>query len=262
MRQSKVWRCIESGINAPEWNMAVDEAMFVGFREGDLPILRLYGWETSLSAGRFSKIRSRVNLEKLKERRISCVRRMSGGGILVHGGDLSYALILPRESLQNYGVKENYRTLCAFLIRLYEKLGFKADFACDADFATTHSDICLAANEAYDIMIEGRKSGGNAQRYSRKVLFQHGSIPITLESEIWDPIFLEDSGVGEAATLERLGRRLRYEELSEFLKEAFCETFAVTLRVDTLTPSEEEQAKVLLADKYTQDRWNFDGKTV
>ncbi|MGA9045131.1 lipoate--protein ligase family protein [Sulfuricurvum sp.] len=262
MKQSKRWRCIESGINAPEWNMAVDEALLMSFREGDLPILRLYGWERSLSAGRFSKIHSRVNLEKLKECRISCVRRISGGGILVHGGDLSYALILPRESLRSHGVKESYRILCAFLIRLYEKLGFKADFACDSNVATAHSDICLAANEAYDIMIEGRKSGGNAQRYFRKVLFQHGSIPITLESETWDPIFLEDSGVEEAATLERLGRNVSYEELSESLKEAFCETFAVTLTIDALTPLEEERAKVLLADKYTQDRWNFDGKSV
>jgi lipoate-protein ligase A len=242
--------------------MAVDEALFVGFREGDLPILRLYGWETSLSAGRFSKIRSRVNLEKLKEREISCVRRMSGGGILVHGGDLSYTLILPREFLRNHGVKESYRTLCAFLIRLYEKLGLKADFACDVDCETTHSDICLAANEAYDIMIEGRKSGGNAQRYTRKVLFQHGSIPVTLESETWDPIFLENSGVEESATLERLGKRVSYEELSESLKKAFCETFGATLTIDTLTPLEEERAKALLVDKYTQERWNIDGKTV
>jgi lipoate-protein ligase A len=242
--------------------MAVDEALLMSWREGDLPILRLYGWETSLSAGRFSKIRSRVNLEKLKERRISCVRRISGGGILVHGGDLSYTLILPRESLRSDGVKENYRTLCAFLIRLYEKLGLKADFACDVDYETTHSDICLAANEPYDILIEGRKCGGNAQRYTRNVLFQHGSIPITLETETWDPIFLENSGIKEAATLERLGKRVSYEELSESLKEAFFEIFGATLTIDTLTPSEEERAKALLADKYTQKRWNFDGKTV
>ena len=240
--------------------MAVDEALLRSFRKDDLPILRLYGWEPSLSLGRFSNVRKCVDLAKLKRENLPCVRRMTGGGVLVHGGDLSYTLILPRESLEHKGVKESYCYLCGFLIRLYEKLGQNATFACDTELETGHSDICLAGNEAYDIVIKGSKMGGNAQRYSRDLLFQHGSIPIQLDEARFEPFFLEESGLEHAATLERLGTPIARERLSELLIESFCEIFDVNTVVDNLHSSEEQYARELLADKYSQEKWNIDAK--
>ena len=240
--------------------MAVDEALLSNFREDDRPILRLYGWEPSLSVGRFSNVRKCVDLVKLEREKLSFVRRMTGGGVLVHGGDLSYTLILPRESLGHIGVKESYRYLCGFLIRLYENLGQNAMFASDTKLETGHSDICLAGNEAYDIVIKGRKMGGNAQRYSRNLLFQHGSIPIHLDEACFKPLFLEDSGLERAATLERLGSPVTRERLSELLVESFSETFDADVKVDNLRLSEERSARELLSDKYSQDRWNIDAK--
>ena len=256
----KTWRLIETGIGSADWNMAVDEALLRNFEEDDLPILRLYGWEPSLSVGRFSNVRKCVDLVKLKKEKLSYVRRMTGGGVLVHGGDLSYALILPRKSLGHKGVKESYRYLCGFLIRLYEKLGRNALFACDAQMDIGHSDICLAGNEAYDIVIKGNKMGGNAQRYSRNLLFQHGSIPIHLDETRFEPLFLEDSGLKHAATLERLGSPVTYERLSKLLIESFCETFDTNVVVDNLHSSEEQCARELLAGKYSQEEWNIDAE--
>jgi len=260
MINPKIWRLIETGIGSAEWNMAVDEALLRNFKENDLPILRLYGWEPSLSVGRFSNICKCVDLMKLKKEKLSYVRRMTGGGVLVHGGDLSYTLILPQKSLRGKGVKESYRYLCGFLIRLYEKLGQNALFACDAQLEVGHSDICLAGNEAYDIVIKGSKMGGNAQRYSRNLLFQHGSIPIRLDIVRFEPFFLEDSGLKRAATLERLGSLVTCERLSELLIESFCETFDVNVVEDRLHSSEEKCARELLAVKYSQERWNFNAK--
>lgn len=256
----KTWRLIETGIGSADWNMAVDEALLRNFGEGDLPILRLYGWEPSLSIGRFSNVRKCVDLVKLKRENLPYVRRITGGGVLVHGGDLSYALIMSRESLEHKGVKESYRYLCRFLIRLYEKLGQNALFACDAELETGHSDICLAGNEAYDIVIKGSKMGGNAQRYSHNLLFQHGSIPIHLDEARFKPFFLEDSGLERAATLERLGRLMTYERLSELLIKSFCEAFDANVVVDKLHLSEEQVARELLADKYSQEKWNIDAE--
>jgi lipoate-protein ligase A len=242
--------------------MTVDEALLIGFREGDLPILRLYGWEPSLSAGRFSNLHHCVDLERVTDRGLSCVRRMSGGGVLVHGGDLSYALILPRTLLPEKGVKENYRILCGFLIRLYGMLGYKADFACDADSVHGHSDICLAANEANDILINGEKTGGNAQRYTREVLFQHGSIPMSLNEELFDPLFLKESGIKEASSLQKLGVTMTYEALSGMVREAFCATFGSEIISDTLTLREKESAQELFEGKYTKEGWNLHGQNI
>ncbi|MEN8146702.1 MAG: lipoate--protein ligase family protein [Campylobacterota bacterium] len=260
MIRTKTWRLIESGIGSAQWNMALDEALLEGFREDDLPILRLYGWEPALSLGRFSSILKSVDLERLEQQKLACVRRMTGGGVLVHGDDLSYTLILPRKQLKNRGVKESYRYLCRFLISLYEKLGQSAHFAHELQLEGERSDICLADNEAYDIVIEGRKMGGNAQRHTRHALFQHGTIPISVDESRFAPLFFGESGLARAATLERLGSTVAYEELALLVKEAFSETFDVSVMPDTLCLSEKQRAEELLARKYSQQRWNLDAE--
>ncbi len=260
MIEPKTWRLIESGECSAGWNMAVDEALLNAFKEGDLPILRLYGWETSMTFGRFSNARKSVDLAQTEALKLPCVRRMSGGGILVHGQDLSYSLILPKTPLKERGVKESYRHLCRFLIALYAKLGHTARFAQELAMESERTNICLAGNEACDIVIEGQKMGGNAQRHTAKALFQHGTIPMQLNAPLFQPLFLEPSGLDNAATLHKLGSPLTYEALAALMKKSFCETFGATLMPDTLRLSEVQSARKLLARKYSQRRWNFDAK--
>ena len=260
MFKHRQWRLIETGVGTASWNMAVDEALLSEYREGDTPILRLYGWEKSLSLGRFSKINSLVDTEQLKQHGIACIRRLSGGGILVHGDDLSYSLVMPRDTEQ--WVKESYRSICGFLIRLYRMLGYDAAFACDLGHPLSQSDICLAGNEAYDILINGEKIGGNAQRHVHDFLLQHGSIPMSFDTRLWVPFFLVESGLERAVTLGKLGNEIMYDKLVLLVKESFSETFGVRFIYDDLTPSEEEKAKELMAKKYTQESWNIDAKAV
>lgn len=256
----KTWRFIDTGYASAAWNMAVDEALLESYNKNDLPILRLYGWEPSLSIGRFSKISQSIDKQELQNQRLPFVRRMTGGGVLVHGGDLSYTLVLPREFLDDKGVKESYRYLCRFLMLLYDRLGYKADFACDLNLELKGSEICLAGNEAYDIMINNQKMGGNAQRYTRHVLFQHGSIPIEMDKVRFKTFFIGDSGLERATSLRELGSSMEYEALTGLLRETFSEAFTAKTVTDTLSLSEEQRARELLRDKYTQQRWNIDAK--
>lgn len=237
--------------------MAVDEALLLCFKEGDMPILRLYGWEKALSVGRYSNLWRSLDRKTVEEQNIPFVRRISGGGILVHGGDLSYSLIIPRDWVREKGVKESYRYLCSFLIRLYEKLGYRADFAGENSVNVQACDVCLASNEVYDILIEGKKIGGNAQRHTRHALFQHGSIPMSINESFFIPYFSKETGFENAATLENLGTKISYEELSQLLQETFSETLGAKLMSDTLNLSEEQCAKELAEEKYTQASWNY-----
>lgn len=257
MITAKRWRLIESGEGSGAWNMAVDEALLNGFKEGDMPILRLYSWEPSLSLGRFSGAGRSVDLESAEAQGIACVRRISGGGILVHGGDLSYSLILPRNLLRQRGVKKSYRYLCGFLVNLYERLGQKASFAQELQLESKSANVCLAANEPYDLLIGGRKMGGNAQRHTSGAFLQHGTIPVTLDEARFGPLFLEESGLSNAATLEKLGIEVGIDALSKLLKESFSESFGTRFVSGTLSPSEEQRAGELLAKKYSQQRWNL-----
>lgn len=236
--------------------MAVDEALLNNFKEGDLPIFRLYRWEPSLSIGRFSNPALSIDLQRLHIQNLSYVRRITGGGVLVHGGDISYALILPKRGFKDRGVKENYRDLCGFLIGFYKKLGLNANFSYDLNMQSSKSNICLAANEAYDIIIKGSKIGGNAQRYTRLALLQHGSIPIRLDSMLFEDVFLEESGLQYAASLDKMGIDIEDKELTRLLRESFTQNLDVQLISDTLRPLEQKSIEELLRHKYSQKRWN------
>ena len=255
-----MWRVIESEEVSAAWNMAVDEALLRLFRPGDMPVLRLYRWEPALSFGRFSKPAESVDLYLAESRGVACVRRMTGGGILVHGGDLSYSLVLPSSFAKEHGVKGSYRLLCRFLMRLYEKMGFEARFAEEANLPETRSDICLAGHEAYDIVIGGRKIGGNAQRHTRDAMLQHGSVPLFYDRELFEPLFPKASGFGESLSLKELGGDTSLESLRTMMKEAFCETFDADLLEEELDEEERTLAKRLCETKYTRRRWNLDGK--
>ncbi|BBG65889.1 lopoate-protein ligase A [Hydrogenimonas sp.] len=270
---TKKWRFIDTELGSAHWNMAVDEALLDRFGEDDTPILRLYRWEPSLSFGRFSKPLGSIDLALAGKSGVSCVRRITGGGILVHGGDLSYSIILPSSFAKKRGIKGSYRFLCRFLIRLYEKLGLSAGFVAESQkeekkpsqllrtgLFTRGSNICLAGNEEYDILIDGRKMGGNAQRHTKRAMLQHGSIPLYIDRDLLEPLFLEDSGLDGAATLHGLGVKTDFNALSLLLKEAFCETFGVTAVQEGLRSDESERANELLDRKYRDERWTVDGR--
>ncbi len=262
MQDSKIWRYIDSGIGTAAWNMAVDEALLSCFSQGDLPILRLYGWKPALSLGRFSEPSENLDMDRIKRDGIGCVRRITGGGILVHGDDLSYAMILPRSFIAERGVRESYRYLCGFLLRLYGALGLSAAFAQERALAEKQTDICLAGREAYDIVINGNKIGGNAQRYSRQAMLQHGTIPIDLDRGRFEPLFLKESGLKDAATLRREHSMMGQERLKAFVLEAFTETFGAQVQKDALREDELKLAEKLLQEKYTKERWTIDAEDI
>ncbi|MGE4418885.1 MAG: biotin/lipoate A/B protein ligase family protein [Sulfurimonas sp.] len=262
MFNKKRWRFIDTHRASAEWNMAVDEALLRNFGDDNLPILRLYSWQRALSLGRFSDAKKSIDFEQLDKGGISMVRRISGGGILAHDNELSYSLIFPRRFLQERGVKESYRHLCSFLLLFYQKLGFEAQFAAEAGVQSRHSDICLAGVEAYDILIEGKKIGGNAQRHTKMAVLQHGTIPISFDKVLFTSLFLEHNGFESAATLKEFGVDTEQTILHKILLDSFCETFHVETSADELSVSEKQSVNELLKKRYTKSEWNNNGSTI
>jgi len=262
------WRFIDSGTGSAAWNMAVDEALLRSFSDGDMPIFRLYRWEKpSLSFGRFSRPKEVIDWDRMEDGDISFVRRITGGGILVHGGDVSYALIVPRSFVREKGVKASYRHLCAFLLHFYRQLGHNAASAQELQIGVRHTPVCLAGTEAYDILLGDdssgtyRKIGGNAQFHTRNALLQHGSIPLRIDTALFGPLFLEDSGLSETATLEEMQRAPDEKSLTGLLRKAFTETFDTILQYESLRDEEQKLARKLFDEKYNREAWNVDAKS-
>ncbi|MCG3660194.1 biotin/lipoate A/B protein ligase family protein [Aliarcobacter butzleri] len=208
-------------------NTNIDKALFKAFENGSLPILRLYSWQKSVTFGAGQNPSDYENL--LKEYKNNFSKRITGGGVLFHGHDISYSLVLPSTFIDNRSVKETYELICSFILEFYSNLGLKASFAKDIkSIVLSKSPFCQVGFEAYDIIVNERKIGGNAQKRAKNVIFQHGSIPIKS--------IKNDEKYG--ASLEDFSINLDFDEAINKLKEAFEKTFNAQLLESQLNEKE------------------------
>jgi lipoyl(octanoyl) transferase len=162
-------------------NMAIDESLL---EYAALPAIRFYRWQSpALSFGYFGRFADVVRYPR------DLVRRWTGGGIVFHGDDLTYSIVIPandaafaESSMSIY--EKVHQALCDAL----SEAGQPAVVAAGADRVpggagvatrTGISDAgysCFANPVRADVMIDGRKIAGAAQRRTRRGLLQQGSI--------------------------------------------------------------------------------------
>lgn len=185
----KTFRLIRSEPASASYNMAVDEKIFSRYLKDGIPVFRIYSWQTpSFTYGFSQKPEREMNMDVCAKDGVNFAKRMTGGGILFHYNGITYSLVCSKEDIgEEKDVFVSYRKICAFLISFYQSLGLKPYFACEADNFIDNSaahPLCSASHEKYDIIINGKKIGGNAQKRNRQAVFQHGSIPISLDWEL------------------------------------------------------------------------------
>ncbi len=202
-RLAKEWRFIDSPKMSAKANMDFDKSLLENF--DGTPVFRLYSWEAnSFTIGRFQKLEDIENIERFGT---NYAKRMTGGGLLLHGFDVSYSIVLPISQLGRRGVKESYEFLCQFILNFYKDLGFEPAWAKDIlPNSLSKSPFCQEGFESYDIIIESKKIGGNAQKRTKNLILQHGSIPLRKDKRKYSGYSLEELGIelSEKETKERL----------------------------------------------------------
>ncbi|GFE56477.1 lipoate--protein ligase family protein [Geobacter sp. AOG1] len=263
------WRLIDTGPLAGPANMAVDEALLNSFDPASsLPVLRLYGWEPpAFSLGKFQAADEVLDLPRCRAAGIPVVRRVTGGGVIYHASELTYSIVCAQRHIPDAtSVKGAFRTLCGFLLLTYKRLGLDAAFAVDRHPGHgrlgERTPFCFAGKEEYDILVGGRKLGGNAQRRIRETVFQHGSIPLENRLATALPFLRErPAGVEEGTvSLAELGVTLPIDRLKGVLAEAFRENLGVELQEEGLTTAEAALAEKLQREKYETKGWNQEGR--
>lgn len=170
------------------WQMAIDAWLL----EAGQPALRFYRWaRPCLSLGRHQRRLRPAWLELANAGALELVRRPSGGQAVLHGGDLTYALIWPDAPADR---RQAYRLACGWLQQAFAELDLPLRFgdqpaglAAASCFATsTAADLVHAAGGA---AAEGCKRIGSAQLWRRGSLLQHGSIQLQPEAELWRRLF-------------------------------------------------------------------------
>ncbi len=160
-------------------NMARDEAILQAVNEGQSPpTLRFYRWdEPTISLGYFQKFAEWEQQDQVI-RAMPVVRRLTGGGAILHDQELTYSLTLPlHRGLPCTEIKDSYRLVHdAFIAALAER-GVGANYYGRDDGLNAQRGpfFCFARRHCLDVTLNGGKILGSAQRRLKNTLLQHGS---------------------------------------------------------------------------------------
>jgi lipoate-protein ligase A len=152
-------------------NMAVDEALFA---TATTAAIRFYEWiRPAVSFGYFGKFREASEGGPGRD----LVRRWTGGGIVLHGTDVTYSIVVPATNhYLERSPRDLYSDVHAAIRQALLQEGLTAVLADST--RKKISDACFANPVRADVLIDGRKVAGAAQRRTRAGLLQQGSIQL------------------------------------------------------------------------------------
>jgi len=241
----KKWRLLDTGADAPAWNMAVDEVLFLHSQN---PALRTYGWNPpAVSLGYFQNF-SAFESEKIKKLGVEIVRRATGGGAILHEDELTYSMAADMGDMPFAETNTDaYRVFHEIIIAALAGFGISASerggMKLESDGGP--AEYCFAKSASMDVVADGRKIAGSAQRRRGNRILMHGSI------------FLGPNRlVPEAASVSSLaGRRIGYEEFAVAFVSRARKNLGVEMISDMLTETEKKIAVEIASGKYSSGEW-------
>ena len=199
--QRPPWRLIDSGPGPGAWNLALDEAIFDAVRERrSPPTLRLYGWEApTLSLGYAQDAARDLDHAACAAAGIAVVRRATGGRAVLHDREVTYSVAVPAGTTPfGAGLDAAYRAVAAGLLAGLRLLGVDASLAPAGRGRASgpRHPGCFAAASRHEILADGRKLVGSAQRRSGGAFLQHGSILLESHGERLARLLCRRAAVG------------------------------------------------------------------
>ena len=201
-------------------NMAIDEMLLHSQRgTPHRPVLRFYTWEEpSITTGYFQKLGHVARKFDAEKKGIPVVRRLSGGGAVLHGEDLTFSLCLPIPNVfVPADVKGSY-------LKIHEavRVGLKADHP-EMDYADCRTvpsgknqskeRICFESPACYDLLLSERKILGSSQRRIGKCLLHQATLFLTRDKNLLIRRIMEGFEMSWKVKFEE--RPLSKEELEE-----------------------------------------------
>ena len=213
----ETWDFLHSPAARAAWNMALDESLLHTAAKRGRPLLRVYAWENpSVSFGYFQKFP--VNAGGGHD----VVRRPTGGGVVYHvQGHHVHGGRPPRARLYAMKTADAYCALHQAVAAAFQSP--PATSPRDAAFATGSYE-CFQRPVHGDVVADGRKLAGGAQRRTKSGLLHQGSIAAKLS----------------VAELQR----------------GFREALDIGFENYQITGAERAIAEKLVIEKYATDAWN------
>ncbi|MBI2927369.1 MAG: hypothetical protein HYY24_16865 [Verrucomicrobia bacterium] len=152
--------------------MALDEALLEAAPRLGRPLLRFYAW--SEPAASFGYSQHYGDVARWTELR-PLIRRPTGGGLVPHANDWTYSLVFPPgHSWYALPAVASYRRLHEWLYQAFARMRVATSLS-----PSPQKELpgrCFVGAEQFDLLCEGRKIAGAAQRRTRLGLLIQGSI--------------------------------------------------------------------------------------
>lgn len=246
--------------------MAIDEYLIKYYEKTKRPVLRFYGWSpAAISVGKYQSVINDINIEACTDDDMCVVRRITGGGGILHEDELTYSIVCSEEDIgcRNMEVKKAFEKLNGFILNFYRGYGLKPAYAVEVLKKTVFggaAPFCYTGHEEYDIVVKGKKIGGNAQMRKKNIIFQHGSIPLSGAKE--KPLKYFNAGInteGFTTLCAEAKKHIEPAEASLRLLDVFKATFKVKVKEEKFLEKEKEAVDRLVIEKYSSDEWNLKG---
>lgn len=215
-------------------------------------MLRLYTWNPpAVSLGRFQDWKTAVNEEACRQRGIDIVRRITGGRAVLHHHELTYSIVAPTDhQLFPGNLHGAYQVIAEGLLAGLRRLGINGEIVSRGGRYAgmvekrPRASACFASPSWYEIVVQGSKIIGSAQRRVHGAFLQHGSILIKYdafrEAEVIPAMSATGSRVkrGGSQTAHadqhaitcienELGRAVLIDEVKEAIAGGFSETLNI-----------------------------------
>ena len=168
------WGLLISQPDTPWINMGTDECLLQWVGQTGRPIMRFYSWDReAVSFGYFQAYEDIASWTPVRP----LVRRPTGGGLVSHVADWTYSVAIP-DHHEWYRLKacESYCLIHRWVNQALNDLNIPSKLANQA--IPTGPGQCFLGAEENDILLNGFKIAGAAQRRTRKGLLIQGSIQI------------------------------------------------------------------------------------
>lgn len=173
------WLLLVDQFLSGEENMERDKALLDWAAENQdaIPVLRFFRWNIPTVSIGYNQSTEQLNLSLCAELGIPIVRRPTGGRAIYHHTEFTYSITLPaKHELAQMSVLETYNELNAALAMGLREIGIHARLARGDAGTTFRNPSCFSSTSRYELVFNGKKIAGSAQRRLRGACLQQGSI--------------------------------------------------------------------------------------
>jgi lipoate-protein ligase A len=160
-------------------NMATDFLLLQRYPRADAARFRHYGWHRPAFTFGYAQKFSFVRTQWPADGHFDICRRATGGGVVDHRDDWTYALVIPRgHRLEDLRATQSYREVHEALAVALRAQGVAAVTKQAKDPADEPAGVCFQRAEIYDVVNDksGEKIAGAAQKRNKHGLLFQGSI--------------------------------------------------------------------------------------